>query len=77
MNDFILDFSGLLLRYNVTQTQVSEKFGIPIRTVQHWKAGTRKCPEYVLDMMVRIYDLESRIYALENSIPADGRAIII
>lgn len=77
MDDFILDFSELLLRYNVTQTQISEKFGIPLRTVQHWKAGTRKCPDYIIDMIDQIYKLESRICALENEIPADGRAIII
>lgn len=77
MSDFILDFPDLLLRYNVTQMQVSEKFGIPYRTIQNWKSGTRKCPDYVLDMIQRIYDLENRVYALENDIPADGRAIII
>lgn len=26
-------------------------FGIPVRTIQDWEAGRRKCPEYVLKLI--------------------------
>ena len=40
---------------------VSEKFGIPLRTVYGWCNGLRTPPEYVLDMMQRIIELEGGI----------------
>ena len=38
-------------KYNLSIKEVSEKFGIPYRTVQNWSDGSRKAPEYVLNMM--------------------------
>lgn len=32
-------------------TTFSKYFNIPYRTVQHWEAGTRKCPPYLLELM--------------------------
>lgn len=40
---------------------ISTKFGIPIRTVYHWCAGTRKPPEYLICMMLNILLLERRL----------------
>ena len=31
--------------------QFSEFFRIPYRTLQHWEAGTRHCPEYLLELV--------------------------
>lgn len=39
---------------------ITEKFGIPLRTVYSWCEGTRKPPEYVLMMMYIIYFLEKK-----------------
>ncbi len=35
----------------MNQKQFCEYFKIPSRTVQHWEAGTRQCPEYLLELM--------------------------
>lgn len=47
MNEFqlIREASGM------NQSQFAKHFNIPLRTVQHWEAGTRKPPEYVLDLI--------------------------
>lgn len=39
---------------------ITEKFGVPLRTVYSWCEGTRKPPEYVLMMMYNIYLLEKK-----------------
>ena len=33
----------------LTQKQVYEKIGVPVRTLQNWEAGIRICPQYVED----------------------------
>lgn len=40
-------FRSLLERIHMTQTEVSRRWGIPLRTVQHWAAGDRPCPTWV------------------------------
>lgn len=37
--------------YEITQTELSKMFSIPLRTVQDWCAGKRKPPEYVTKMI--------------------------
>ena len=38
----------------MTHKQLSERFGIPKRTIEDWSRGVRKCPEYVVKMMEEI-----------------------
>lgn len=38
----------------MTQKQLSERFGIPKRTIEEWSRGARKCPDYVVRMMDEI-----------------------
>ena len=38
----------------MTHKQLSERFGIPKRTIEDWSRGVRKCPEYVVNMMEEI-----------------------
>ena len=38
----------------MTHKQLSERFGIPKRTIEDWSRGARKCPEYVVNMMIEI-----------------------
>lgn len=45
--------------YGYTQTQLSRRFDIPLRTVQNWYSGIRQPPEYVLRMMIEILDFFS------------------
>jgi DNA-binding transcriptional regulator YiaG len=35
-----------------TQKQVQDLIGIPIRTLQNWEAGVRKCPDYIERLVV-------------------------
>jgi putative transcriptional regulator len=44
--------------YDLSQTALARKFGIPLRTVQDWHAGRRKAPDYVISMMTRLLELE-------------------
>ena len=48
-------------RYDLSQTALAKKFGIPLRTVQDWHAGRRKAPDYVLGMIQKILDLERQL----------------
>lgn len=34
-----------------TQSEFSERYNIPFRTVQNWEAGTRKPPEYIMNLL--------------------------
>lgn len=52
-----MEFKELLEKSGMKMTQFSKYFGIPYRTVQDWKAGVRKCPVYVLQLMQ--YKLEN------------------
>lgn len=40
----------------MTQKAFAEYFGISKRAVEQWEGGQRKCPEYLLNLM--IYKLE-------------------
>lgn len=53
MNDFVEFFE----KYGMTLKELSDYFEIPYRTVQGWKLGKRKCPSYLLKLM--IYKLEN------------------
>lgn len=43
----IRDITGL------SQTAFGKKYGIGLRTIQHWEEGTRKCPSYVENLLER------------------------
>lgn len=49
-------FAQFLSDRKIKMKTVSERFDIPYRTVQNWKAGISKCPEYVLGMMEELLD---------------------
>ena len=34
-----------------TQAEFAARYGIPFRTIQNWEAGTRKPPEYILNLL--------------------------
>jgi len=40
----------------MTQKQLSERFGIPRRTIEDWSRGVSKCPDYVVSMMKEILE---------------------
>lgn len=53
---------------DLTQREFAETYGIPIGTLQHWEAGERKPPEYVLQLLWRVVqaDTEEKKKALEK-----------
>ena len=44
------------MKYGLTQKQVSDLTGVPHRSIQNWEGGQRKCPDYVIGMIVNILD---------------------
>ena len=44
---------------NMSQRKFADHFGIPVTNIQHWEQGVSRPPDYVLAMMVRIFELES------------------
>lgn len=36
----------------MTQKEFSEYFWIPQRSLENWEGGQRKCPDYLLDLMI-------------------------
>lgn len=50
-------FLDVLANSGMNLKAFSEFFDIPYRTLQGWKAGERKCPDYLLNLMQ--YKLEN------------------
>lgn len=46
-----MTFKELREASGMNKTDFGKYFGIPFRTVQNWEGGSRKCPEYLLDLM--------------------------
>lgn len=55
----VTPFAAFLSGNNLTIKKASALFGIPYRTVQNWKSGVNKCPDYVLSMMKKILGNET------------------
>lgn len=36
----------------LTQKEVSDLLGIPLRTIENWESGQRKCPDYVERLVI-------------------------
>lgn len=51
MADEKITIKGLCQQYNLSQTALANRFGIPLRTVQNWYAGVRIPPDYVVNMI--------------------------
>lgn len=61
----MMDVKSMRTISGMNKMKFAEYFGIPYRTVQDWEAEKRKCPEYLLDLMV--YKLKN-----EGIIKAEG-----
>ena len=44
----------ILAATGMTQKALSQRFGIPLRTVENWATGKRECPVYIRKMIVEI-----------------------
>lgn len=67
-----MTFQELLDRSEMRMTEMSARFGIPYRTLQDWKAGVRKAPQYVIDMMAELLDHDKEATHMITQ-PADER----
>ena len=47
------------LSTGLSQSKFAEYFGLPIRTLQEWEQGRRNPPSYLLELLKRIWKLES------------------
>ena len=46
-----MGFKELRQSSGMNPSEFARYFHINPRTVQHWEAGTRKCPSYLLELM--------------------------
>lgn len=51
----------LLEASGMSQTEFSAYFGIPYRTVQDWHGERRKCPDYLLRLMVYRLEMDGKL----------------
>lgn len=35
----------------MSQADFAEKYNIPLKSIQNWEQGVRKCPQYVLELL--------------------------
>lgn len=47
-----MTFKELHEASNMSMKMLSDYFNIPYRTIQNWAHGTRKCPQYLIDLML-------------------------
>lgn len=38
----------------ISRAEFSRKYNIPVRTLEDWESGKRKCPEYVSELLYRV-----------------------
>ena len=48
----------LRIRSGMTQQGLCNRYGIPMRTLQHWEKGDRECPEYVENLLERAIEAD-------------------
>ena len=54
-----MNIRELCEKYNISQSGLARRFGIPLRTVQGWYLGERKPPEYVVGMIDELLQLNA------------------
>lgn len=59
-------FKSIREAMQVSQSQLADKFHIPVATIQSWELGTRRPPAYVPEMMIRICELETMLAARDE-----------
>ena len=48
------------LSTGLSQSKFAEYFGLPVRSIQEWEQGRKNPPSYLLELLKRIWNLESR-----------------
>ena len=52
----MMTIKELCEKYNLGQTALARRFGIPLRTVQDWYSDKRTPPDYVVAMMLELLE---------------------
>ena len=60
MSDKSVSIKELCVAYGLSQTELSKKYDIPLRTVQDWHAGRRTPPSYVVNMLHKLLYMEAK-----------------
>ena len=47
------------LSTGLSQSKFAEYFGLPVRSIQEWEQGRKNPPSYLLELLKRIWNLES------------------
>lgn len=47
----------------MSQAQFADNFGINLDTLQNWEQGRSRTPEYVFNLLFKIFDLDARLKA--------------
>ena len=55
-----MTIKDICAKYNLKQTELAVRFGIPLRTVQDWHSERRTPPEYVINMILEILNRDIR-----------------
>lgn len=50
----------------VSQSQLADKYHIPVKSICNWEQGVTKPPAYVPEMMIRIAQLEAELAMLRR-----------
>lgn len=48
----------LRVKTGLSQVKFAAKYGIPRRTIESWEDGSRKPPDYVIDLLERVIESE-------------------
>ena len=63
----MIEVKGLRERHGLTREQFCHIFHpLPMRTLQAWELGERRCPEYVFIMMEKLLELAQRLGGLDD-----------
>jgi putative transcriptional regulator len=46
-----MDIREMRSKLGITQGEFAARYNIPFRTIQNWETGSRKPPEYIIDLL--------------------------
>ena len=55
------DIKHARIAVGMTQQELSDKFGIPKRSIENWEGGVNKCPDYVESMIIERLEFDKGI----------------
>lgn len=65
----IREYSGL------SQKKFAGKYGIPVRSIENWESGARKCPEYLTSLLGRAVAEDFKKYQVEYAFAENVTAV--